>query len=182
MQKLLANICRSKLYWSLVFLFALSLELIALYYQYELGYGPCILCVEVRAIVFAIMLIALSGIVLGRVKWVTNLTNIALSASGVFLYLKAKLLVSIERNEIESACGFKANFPQWLPLDTWLPSMFEPWEACGYTPMMMFDNTMGELLVYCAMFIFSLGVLGLIVHLLFGKHLQARSLFNGSTL
>lgn len=180
--KFLANICCSRTYWLLVFIFALSLELIALYYQYQLGYGPCLLCVEVRAIVLAIMVIALVGIFTSRQRVMANLMNILLAISGVAFYIKSNLLVRIERNEIESTCGFKADFPNWLPLDVWLPAVFEPWEACGYTPMMKFGLTMGEVLVYCSYFIFALGAVALILNLIFGKKKTAQSLYTNSSL
>jgi disulfide bond formation protein DsbB len=87
MLKLAANICRSPLYWLLIFLFGLSLELIALYFQYQLGYGPCVLCVEIRAIVLAVMLLALLGIFTANNRLMANLANILLFASGAALYL-----------------------------------------------------------------------------------------------
>jgi len=179
--KFLANICCSRAYWLLVFIFALSLELIALYYQYQLGYGPCLLCVEVRAIVLAIMLIAIIGMLTCRIRALANLMNILLAGSGIAFYIKSILLVRIERNEIESSCGFKADFPNWLPLDTWLPAVFEPWEACGYTPMMKFGLTMGETLVYCSYFIFSLGAVALILNLAFGKKKTNQSPYSNSS-
>jgi len=173
-----ANICRSSSYWLLIFIAGLSLELIALYFQYQLGYGPCVLCIEIRAVVFLIMLISLLAMLLCRYRVLANLMNLALSAAGVLLYFKADLLLRIERNQVESACGFKADFPQWLPLDVWLPSVFEPWEACGYTPMLWLDITMAEALVYCSYGVIATGVLMLATNLLFGKKKQPTSPFS----
>ena len=177
MLKLTANICRSPYYWLLIFLFALSLELIALYFQYQLGYGPCVLCVEIRAIVLAVMLVALVGMFTARYRWMANLTNSLLLGSGVGLYFKVDYLLLVERNMVESACGFKPDFPSWMPLDKWLPSVFEAWEACGYTPMLWLDITMAEALNYCAIFLIALGAISLILNCLFGKTERSLKLF-----
>jgi len=178
MLSLAANICRSSSYWFLIFIAGLSLELIALYFQYQLGYGPCVLCIEIRAVIFIIMAIALVAMLLCRIRLFANIMNIALSAAGALFYIKSDLLLRIERNQVESTCGFKAEFPQWLPLDVWLPAVFEPWEACGYTPMLWLDITMAEALVYCSYAVIALGVLMLIINLLFGKKKQNPALFS----
>ena len=178
MFKLAANLCRSTGYWFLIFLFALSLEVIALYFQYQLGYGPCVLCVEIRAIVGAIMLIAMLEMLFANNRTMANIFNILLAATGAFFYDKADYLLRIERNLVESACGFSADFPNWLPLDKWLPSVFEPWEACGYTPNLWFNITMAEALVYCSIFIFALGSLALLLNLVAGRREHSLNLFN----
>ncbi len=178
MLKQAANLCRSSVYWLLILLFGLSLELIALYFQYQLGYGPCVLCVEIRAIVFGIIVIALLGMLLSSNRFMANIMNLLLAGAGVSFYLKSDYLLLIERNLVEGSCGFKANFPSWMPLDTWLPSVFEPWEACGYTPMLWFNITMAEGLIYCSIFIFALGAISFLLNLFFGKTPKEMSLFN----
>ena len=178
MLTLAAKICRTTGYWFLLFLFAISLELIALYFQYQLGYGPCVLCVEIRAIVLGVALISLLGMLVCRYRVLANLMNIGLIGIGAFMYLKSDLLLKIENNEIESVCGFKPDFPQWLPLDIWLPSVFEAWEACGYTPEMWVDITMAQALIYCSIGIIALGVFALTANILFGKEKQDLQLFS----
>lgn len=178
MLKLAANLCRSSTYWLLILLFGLSLELIALYFQYQLGYGPCVLCVEIRAIVLAIMIIAFFGILFSSNRFMANITNIMLAGAGVAFYLKSDYLLLIERNLVEGSCGFKANFPSWMPLDQWLPSVFEPWEACGYTPMLWFNITMAEGLIYCSIFVFALGAIAFLLNIFFGKNRREQNLFS----
>lgn len=178
MLKLAANFCRSSVYWLLIFLFGLSLELIALYFQYQLGYGPCVLCVEIRAIVLAVMLVALIGMFISSSRLGANLMNALLIGCGVSFYLKADYLLLIERNLVEGSCGFKANFPNWLPLDTWFPSVFEPWEACGYTPMLWFNITMAEGLIYCSIGILAIASISLLLNLCFGKKQRELQLFS----
>jgi disulfide bond formation protein DsbB len=177
MLKLAANLCRYPSYWLLIFLFGVAMELIALYFQYQLGYGPCVLCVEIRAIVLAIIIIALIGVFSCTNRTMANLMNIALMGAGTFFYFKSEYLLLIERNLIDGSCGFKANFPQWMPLDKWLPSVFEPWEACGYTPMLWFNITMAEGLMYCAILIFSLGAVSLLLNAFLGKKKRTSNLF-----
>lgn len=178
MLTLAANMCRSSGYWFLLFLFSLSLELIALYFQYQLGYGPCVLCIEIRAVVLVIGIISLLAMFICRFRLLANLMNLALISIGAIMYLKSELLLKIERNEIESLCGFKADFPQWLPLDQWLPSVFEAWEACGYTPMLWFDTTMAEALIYCSISIMAVGAFALVVNILFGQEKPKLQLFS----
>jgi disulfide bond formation protein DsbB len=37
--------------------------------------------------------------------------------------------------------------PDWLPLDQWLPPLFQVHEACGYTPSLPVGFTMAEVLL-----------------------------------
>lgn len=178
MLKALANLCRSPVYWFLIFLFTLSLELVALYFQYQLGYGPCVLCIHIRFIVAALMLTSILGMICCGSRLLANLMNIITITLGAVFYQKADEILRIERNEIESSCGFSAGFPDWLPLDQWLPSVFEPWESCGYTPLMWFDFTMAEVLIACSLFVVAMGSLSLLFNIFFGRQNRSLQLFN----
>ena len=50
----LSSIARSRTFWFLVLLACVVLEGTALYYQYILDYGPCVLCVHIRAWIFGL--------------------------------------------------------------------------------------------------------------------------------
>ena len=66
--------------------------------------------------------------------------------TGVFAY-QSFMVLGIERYWFEGSCTMDAPFPNWLPLHEWLPSVFEPWELCGYTPEIIRGVTMAETLV-----------------------------------
>ena len=65
MQRFLVDLGKQKRYWALLILVGLALEGGALYYQYVLDEWPCVLCIHVRILVMAFMLIALLGLCIG---------------------------------------------------------------------------------------------------------------------
>ncbi len=144
MLNLLATLSRSRIYWFLVLLACLTMEGTALYYQYGLDYGPCVLCVQVRAWLLGLALVALVMLFLPAFAFLGQFLSLLL-ASGL-LYTSWRTL-GIERGTIIDSCTMDAGFPDWLPLQRWLPQVFEPWEPCGYTPELPFGITMAEGLV-----------------------------------
>ncbi|KEA61939.1 Periplasmic thiol:disulfide oxidoreductase DsbB, required for DsbA reoxidation [Marinobacterium lacunae] len=141
----LSVIARSRLFWFLVLVACLLLEGTALYYQYSLDYGPCVLCVHIRAWIAGLGAVALLMFLLGGSMAVLgHLASLAL-ASG--LLRSSWITLGVERGTIEDSCTMDPQFPSWLPLHEWVPAMFEPWEPCGYTPMLPFGMTMAEALV-----------------------------------
>lgn len=124
------------------------LEVAALYYQYILDYGPCILCVQIRALIGLIALIAILALLLPfQVSKVLSLLLMPLTLSFGWLCYQ---LLGIERGWFEGSCTFEPPFPTWIPLHEWLPSVFEAWELCGYTPDILFRITMAEVLIAIA--------------------------------
>lgn len=120
--------------WLLLFLSALSLELAALYFQYGLGLDPCIQCVYIRAAVAGILLAALVGLLAPTnaiARWLGLLGWLAASSYG---FIEARRLADIEQIIADGgfySCQLFAEFPSWLPLDQWIPMVFEPTGSCG---------------------------------------------------
>lgn len=143
----LANIAASRRYWLALLVLGLSLEATALFFQYALGYGPCVLCIQVRIGVLALMLVATLALAVYR-SWAGRLAAHLLTA-GVLagLVQRAWLLLGIERGFVEGECSFELGLPTWLALDQWFPAMFQVHEACGYTPVLPFGFTMAEVLL-----------------------------------
>ena len=54
-----AKIGNSAAYWVLLLVIGLCFESVALYYQYVLELQPCVLCIQVRIWVMALILVAL---------------------------------------------------------------------------------------------------------------------------
>lgn len=144
----------------LIALICIAMESGALYYQYILDYGPCILCVQIRAIVLSLFIIALIGTLTSRPIISRVLGAPLLATTAGFVYLSYQVL-GVERGWFEGSCTFEAPFPDWLPLHSWLPAVFEAWELCGYTPELLWGVTMAEalMLISATLFVVSIYLL-----------------------
>ena len=134
-------------YWLALAVAGLSMEAVALMYQYVLEYLPCVLCIHVRIWVLGFILLALLALLLrGSRAWllVVHLLNTLVM---VGLLERAWLLLGTERGTVEGSCEMDLGFPAWFALDAWFPWMFRVWEPCGYTPELLFGITMAEALV-----------------------------------
>ena len=136
----LAAIGRSPWYWLALLLLGLAMEGMALFYQHVLGYGPCVLCIQVRL-------------------WLLGLVMVAL----------AWKLLGIERGTVEGECSFDLGLPAWLPLDHWFPPLFQVQEACGYTPTLPFGFSMAEVLPVFSGLLLLLSVALLVASLASGR-------------
>lgn len=145
--KLLRTVAASSGYWLALLLLAVALEATALYYQYALDFGPCVLCIQVRIWVLVLALVALPALAVYKVRaWRLGahlLTTLVLGA----LVTRAWLLLGTERGFVQGECNFDLGLPVWLPLDQWFPTLFQVHEACGYTPSLPVGFTMAEVLL-----------------------------------
>ena len=129
--------------WLALLSTSVALEIAALYFQYVLDYGPCILCVQIRAVLFVVILLAAVALFLPAAR---KLTSVLLMPCTLTFAWFCYQVLGIERGWFEGSCTFEPAFPAWIPLHDWLPSVFEPWELCGYTPDILFGITMAETL------------------------------------
>lgn len=53
-----------KLVWLMLIVFSLLLESVALIYQYVLDYPPCVVCIQIRILLVAMIVISLIGLLL----------------------------------------------------------------------------------------------------------------------
>jgi disulfide bond formation protein DsbB len=155
----------SQVYWAILFLVGLGFEGTALYFQYGLEYGPCPLCIHTRIGVMAFMLVAMIALLGGSMAW-WRLAHIANLAVFGWLSERAYLLLGTERGFVFLECGVDPGLPTWLPLDKWLPFMFEVKESCGYTPKLWFDVSMAEALMLVFPVLGVISLLGLILSFL----------------
>ena len=144
MLKMLAMVARSGWYWLVLLLFCLSMEGVALLYQYLWDYPPCVLCIHVRIWLLGMIVLAALAMWLRRYPgWIVWL-------HGAFALLMAGMLerswqlLGTERGWIFGSCNMDAGLPDWFALDSWFPAVFEVKEACGYTPELLFGITMAE--------------------------------------
>jgi len=149
------------LIWSYTLLLALGLETGALIFQYLLDYGPCALCVQIRATLLGALVLAIIGKIFTSRSIQMLLTLMLVAVMTLLLYQSYQVL-GIERYWFESSCTLSDPFPNWIPLHVWFPTIFEPWELCGYTPEIVKGVTMAEVLVMTAAVSFALSIWHLI--------------------
>lgn len=150
MFKKLATIGTSPWYWSVILMLGLSLQGVALFYQYALDYGPCVLCIHVRIWVLGFILVALVAMFVCRTWWLAAIAHILTAIIAGVLLERAWLLLGTERGSILGDCSLDLGLPAWFALDQWFPKLFGVQEACGYTPKLMFGITMAEALIVIA--------------------------------
>lgn len=120
--------------WFLLALTALLLLAMGLYFQYSLNYQPCIKCIYVRAAFAGILLAAMLTALAPRRGVIRVIGIFAWLAAAIYGTLQAQELVSIEQTLASggfTTCALFAEFPTWLALDRWLPSIFEVTGTCG---------------------------------------------------
>jgi disulfide bond formation protein DsbB len=138
------RIAQSRLFWLAVIVGALTLEGIALYYQYALRQYPCMLCIHVRIWVAAFVPIGVLGLIFARSRPGLVVTSVlGLVAAGGMLERSWQTLAT-ERGWVMGACEFTAGLPDWFALDTWFPAVFQVQGPCGRTPSVPFGLTMAE--------------------------------------
>jgi len=134
-------------YWLAILATGLSLEAVALYYQYALDYYPCVLCIHVRIWVLGFVLAAMLALFVRSFRYLRTLMHGLTVVLSLGLLERAWMLLGIERGTVEGSCSFDSGLPAWFALDQWFPALFKVWEACGYTPELLFGITMAESLV-----------------------------------
>lgn len=135
---------RSQWYWLAMIFSGLAMEGIALYFQYVLDYGPCVLCIHVRIWVMVFILLGVVGLLCRNSRLLSIIVSVLTVVAAIGLSERSWMTFAIERNLIEGSCTMGTGLPEWFALDKWLPSIFEPWELCGWTPELLFGITMAE--------------------------------------
>jgi protein dithiol:quinone oxidoreductase len=143
----LAIIGRSAWYWLALVLIGLSFEGVALFYQHVLGMEPCVMCIQVRMLMLALILVALVALFLRHFRWPNVAVHLLTVVVAAGLLERSYQLLGTERGFTFSDCGLDLGLPDWLALDSWFPAIFKVQTACGYTPELLFGITMAEALI-----------------------------------
>ena len=143
----LANIGKSSLYWLALALIGLSFEAVALFYQYVLEEMPCVMCIQVRLWVMALIMVALLVLVLRRLRFMSVAGHLLTVVIAAGLLERSYQLLGTERGFVFGECGFALGLPDWFAVDQWFPLLFEVQTSCGYTPELLFGITMAEALI-----------------------------------
>lgn len=120
--------------WLVLGLSALTLELIALYFQYGMGLEPCVMCIYQRTAVFGILFSALPAVAFPNNIVARSISFTGWGISSIWGFLIAKEHVDMQNPDnfmLLLSCDVFPNFPNWLALHQWLPSIFEARGTCG---------------------------------------------------
>ena len=137
----------SRYFWLTGALYLVLMEAIALYYQYVLDFYPCALCVQVRAWVTSAIALSLVTLFVRKHFWLRS-AGLTLTMGLLGGALNTTWYAyGVEKGTILSSCTMGAGFPEFMPLDQWIPWLFEAQGACGLSPDMLFGLTMIESLL-----------------------------------
>lgn len=142
---LIQALARHRFAWIMLLLLGVGLEACGLYFQYELRLPPCVNCVYERAFYLCFIVAGLIGFLCPSnilVRSLANLTFLGGSIGGVFVAFDH--LTSVYQTGLGASCKLKANFPDFLPLDEWLPWMFSPTASCEPLDWSLLGLTMPE--------------------------------------
>ena len=138
---------QNNLYWVLLIALGLSLEAAALYYQYILDEWPCVLCIHIRVWISGFIVLAVLALLVGSNRWLNrglHLVNTGIMAGFVE---RSWQTLAVERGWVFGDCDMESGLPSWFALDKWFPAIFEVKTSCGYTPLILFNITMAEILM-----------------------------------
>lgn len=123
---------KRRLPWFILALSALAFELIALFFQYGLEMEPCVLCIYQRCAIWGIFAAGLLGTI--KPGWLI----LRILAFMLWLYSAYQgLKFAFEHVAVQftpsvyTICPLRPNFPEYLPLDSWLPGLFQASGVCG---------------------------------------------------
>ena len=134
-------------YWLALAMLGLTLEAAALYYQYALDYGPCVLCIHVRLWVLGFIVVGMLGAATRSIRALRVVLHLLTVIVTIGFLERSWQTLAVERRWLEGECSMDLGLPAWLAVERWLPSVFEAWEPCGYTPYIVLKITMAETLL-----------------------------------
>lgn len=171
--KQLESINRSGWYWAALLLLALSLMGVALIFQYVRQEWPCLLCIHVRLVVSAWILVALAGWFVRRRLWANMVSHGLMTVVAGALLNRSLVLFGTERGTVFGECSMNLGLPSWFALDKWFPAIYEVQSSCGYTPELLFGITMAEALLALSWLLLTVTVLQLILSVVLGLKPQS---------
>jgi len=167
--QLLKQLSQGKLYWILLLVLGLSMEAVALYYQYVLDEWPCVLCIHIRIWVSGFIVLSVLALILNPSGWLTRAFHLINTVLMIGFVERSWQTLAVERGWIFGDCNMESGLPGWFALDQWFPALFEVKTSCGYTPFIIFEISMAEILMVISVGLLSLSLLLLVVHCLSDK-------------
>ncbi len=142
------TITHNRTAWAILFGSTLFLELCAMFFQYVMGLQPCVLCIYQR--------VAVLGIMAGSAIGFVNPRNIILRWSGLLLWAYSSvrgLQLALQHTDLQlhptpfNTCDLFITFPQWLPLNHWMPWFFNATGECSDIQWQFLSWTMPQWLI-----------------------------------
>ena len=147
MINLLQRISLGNGYWVFLLFSGIAFEAVALYYQYALDEWPCVLCIHIRIWIAAIVLISMLALLIrGRIL-LTRVFHIVTTGLAIGFVERSWQVLAVERGWIFGDCNMESGLPNWFALDKWFPLLFEVKTTCGYTPYILMQISMAEILM-----------------------------------
>ncbi len=146
--KHLISFSQTRLAWLILTLSALALEGTALFFQHVMKLDPCVMCIYQRLAMFGLIGAGLIGLMNPKSRILRALGVVVWGVSASWGLKIAIELVQIEHNPSPFAtCSFLPEFPSWMPLHEWLPSVFMPTGMCGEIQWSLFGVSMAEWMI-----------------------------------
>ena len=143
----LIDLSGQRRYWLGLIVLGIALEAAALYFQYVLDEWPCLLCIHVRIWIAAFVLLALFALMFNDFRSLTRVLHVAVTLVMAALVERSWQVLAIERGWVFGDCEMDLGMPAWFALDKWFPWIFEVQTSCGYTPFIVFEITLAEVLL-----------------------------------
>ncbi|KZN54113.1 disulfide bond formation protein DsbB [Pseudoalteromonas luteoviolacea] len=127
----LASFSRTTTAWGLLFLSALTFEIVALYFQYAMGLEPCVMCIYQRTAMLGVLIAAFFGLCSKNNYLVRLIATAGWGVSAIWGWLLARQHLDMQTTTDPFAftCSFEPNFP--VPLHEWIPSFFAVTGSCS---------------------------------------------------
>ncbi|UXI00413.1 disulfide bond formation protein DsbB [Photobacterium sp. TY1-4] len=144
----LNSFSKSRLSWGLLLLFVIFFEACALFFQHVMKLDPCVMCIYERVAMLGVGLAALIGLIAPQnlvFRW------LGLAGWGASAYWGLSLAnehVGYQFNPSPFAtCDLFVRFPEWAPLNQWVPWMFEATGDCSKVVWTFLGQSMPQWLV-----------------------------------
>ncbi len=147
MKSLIKKLSQGKLYWGLLLMVGLSFEAVALYYQYALDEWPCVLCIHTRIWISGMIVVSIIALLSKPGLWSTRFFHLLNTILTIGFVERSWQVLAVERGWTFSECNMESGLPSWFALDKWFPAVFEVKTSCGYTPLILFEISMAEIIM-----------------------------------
>ena len=142
----------SRRHWACLGVLCLALEAVALFYQYQLEYLPCVLCIHVRMLLAVMLIIAIAALIKPPKGIGGKIVMLMMVLLWFWMLERSWQLLGVEMGFIMGACDMNSGLPAWMPFERWLPWLFKIHEPCGYTPYLVGKISMAEVLLALSTF------------------------------
>lgn len=169
MLSLLQSFSKSRIIWVLLILTGIILEGCALYFQYYLRMDPCVNCVYERAAVATFVIAGIIGFLFPQFFLSRLIAILTMLSGSVFgLQTSVEHYNSVNSSGFGVKCKIATNFPDFLPLDQWLPWMFKSNGQCVALDWSFIGLSMPEWLII--IFVCGCAAAGLLLFSQFIRH------------